>query len=137
MKSPGLVLWQRTKWFLASKISATKPQQLATPSANLCSSFARCNLPRGPSLGHSYGRAPNGEGPIISSQVVNPFGQPNPASIPFVGGGDFFIHGRTPSPPLQLPQTPGRRQSATAHTHTYTFIFYEIELNFPLDCGEK
>lgn len=140
MKSPGLFYGNERRMVpREQKFSATKPQQLATPlgkSLVLLLRVAVC--PRGPSVTRThYGRAPNEGGPIICSQLVNPFDQPGPASINpvVVGGGDFFIHGQTPL--LQLPDSRKEPIRERTHAHIHTLIFYEIELNFPLDCGEK
>lgn len=139
MKSPGLCYGNERRMVPRKlKFSATKPQQLATPPWQILgSSFARC--PRGPSVTRTlYGRAPIEGGPIICSQVVNPFDQPGPASINpvVVGGGDFF-HSRPNAAAAAATDSRKEPIRERTHAHIHTLIFYEIELNFPLDCGEK
>lgn len=139
MKSPGLCYGNERRMVPREQnFSATKPQQLATPPWQILgSSFARC--PRVPSVTRThYGRAPIEGGPIICSQVVNPFDQPGPASINpvVVGGGDFF-HSRPNAAAAAARLPEGANPRTHTRTHTHTYFFYEIELNFPLDCGEK
>lgn len=126
-------------WFLASRnFRPPKPQQLATPlSKSLVLLLRVAVCPRGPVTRAHYGRAPNEGGPIICSQLVNPFDQPGPASINpvVVGGGDFF-HSRPNA--AAAAATDSRKEAIRERTYTHTHLFfYEIELNFPLDCGEK
>lgn len=139
MKSPGLCYGNERRMVpREQKFSATKPQQLATPLGKSLVLLLRVTPGVRPSLGHTMGVHQSREGPLFAPKLL--ILSTNPAqhqSIPSSWVGEiFFIHGQTPL--LQLPQTPGRSQSANAHTHTYTHLFfYEIELNFPLDCGEK
>lgn len=141
MKSPGLCYGNERRMVpREQKFSATKTATAGHPlgkSLVLLLRVAVC--PRGPSVTRThYGRAPNEGGPIICSQLVNPFDQPGPASInpAVVGGGDFF-HSRPNAAAAAATDSRKEPIRERRHAHIHTLIFYEIELNFPLDCGEK